>query len=203
MDHKLTQDIINYLNTSSDKRDVVFGATLLLKLNRNRILFQNACKRPIKYAEQIAYELQKHLNIRVDHKTIADVIEMDKTVIPAITYILSEGAPVISADDDLPIEGVKVLGKRIDHDELPEEIQNIWTFNGQLFFKIKALFEQLKSMADAPACDRYELLKQLADADKTYRDGMATYDNYQIGDDLPVKDEPKAEEPAEIGRAHV
>ena len=141
MDHKLTQDIINYLNTSSDKRDVVFGATLLLKLNRNRILFQNACKRPIKYAEKIAYELQKHLNIRVDHKTIADVIEMDKMVVPAITYILSEGAPVISADDDLPIEGVKVLGKRIDHDELPEEIQNIWTFNGQLFFKIKALFE--------------------------------------------------------------
>ena len=29
---------------------------------------------------------------------------------------------------------------------------------------------------------------------------MATYDNYQIGDDLPVKDEPKAEEPADIAK---
>ena len=200
MDHKLTQDIYKYLNTSADQRDVVVGASLLLKLNRNRILFQNACKRPQKFAARIEYELQKFLNMRIDSKTVADVVEMDKTVLPSAAYVLSEGAPVISTDDDSPLSGEKVLGRRVDHDELPEEIQNIWTYNGSLFFKIKALFEQLKAMNDAPACDRYELLKQLSEADKTYREGMATYDNYQLGDELPSvsKKEAQAEEPADI-----
>lgn len=40
MDEKLTHKIQDYLDTPPSERDVVAGATLLLSLNRNKILFQ-------------------------------------------------------------------------------------------------------------------------------------------------------------------
>ena len=67
----------------------------------------------------------------------------------------------------------------MDHDRLPPEIQRLWTDNGALWFKIKELFEQLKGMESAPACDRYEYLKLLDEAYKKYRANLQAYDDYK------------------------
>ena len=41
MDEKLTLQIQEWLNTPTDDRNIAVGAELMLKLNRNRILYQN------------------------------------------------------------------------------------------------------------------------------------------------------------------
>ncbi len=178
MDTKLTEKIQAYLDTKPAKRDVVAGATLLLSLNRNRIFFQNVVRKPEKFADKVAYELKKHLNIRLDKQTIADVVKMNAVVLPDARTIIDSGVPVISTDNDLPQDGTVACGKREDHDSLPDEIKALWDECGTLYFKIKELFEQLKGMESAPACDRYEYLKQLEECDKKYRSNMQTYDDY-------------------------
>ena len=181
MDDKLTEKIQAYLNQSPGERNVVEGATMLLSLNRNQLFFQRVIRKPDSFADKVAYELRKYLQIRLDRQTVKDVVQMNQTVLPAAQIVLDEGVPVISTDDDAPQEGKKVRGKRADHDTLPEEIRLLWEENAELWFKIKDLFEQLKAMENATACDRYEYLKQLDESEKRYRTNMQAYDSFVPG----------------------
>lgn len=54
---------------------------MVLKLTRNRYLYQNISRNPQKFASKIEYELKKHLTIRLDRKTIQDVVKMDKELV--------------------------------------------------------------------------------------------------------------------------
>lgn len=65
---KINAKIQAYLDTPPSERDVVAGATLLLSLNSNKILFQNVVRKPEKFADKVEYELRKHLKIRLDGK---------------------------------------------------------------------------------------------------------------------------------------
>lgn len=181
MDDKLTEKIQAYLNQSPGERDVVAGATMLLSLNRNQLFFQRVIRKPDSFADKVAYELRKYLQIRLDRQTVKDVVRMNQTVLPATQIVLDEGAPVISTDDDTPQEGKKVKGKRADHETLPEEIRLLWEENAELWFRMKDLFEQLKAMEHATACDRYEYLKQLDESEKRYRANMQAYDSFVPG----------------------
>ena len=80
MDQKLTKQIQDWLNAMPDQQDIVKGATMLLQLNRNRILYQNILRNPVKLKGKLVYELQKHLNIRLDGLTVQDVKVMDDKV---------------------------------------------------------------------------------------------------------------------------
>lgn len=77
---------------------------MVLKLTRNRILFQNISRNPQKFASKIEYELKKYLAIRLDRKTIQDVVKMDKELVPAVAETLATFQPEISSDDDIPQE---------------------------------------------------------------------------------------------------
>ena len=92
---------------------------MVLKLTRNRILFQNISRNPQKFASKIEYELNKYLKIRLDRKTIQDVVQMDKVLVPSVEKTLETFKPAeISSDDDVPQEAVIAKGKREDHDSL-------------------------------------------------------------------------------------
>lgn len=205
MDRKLTEKIQAYLQTEPAKRNVVEGATLLLSLNRNRILFQNVVKRPEKFADKVEYELKKHLQIRLDDKTMSEVAAMDATVVPFAENTLNKRLMLASdkADDiDVPEElevAIRHAGKRTDHDELPDEIKNIWEQSANLWFKIKETYETLKTMDNAPLCDRYEYLKILDEADKQYRKNMSWYDGYVLGSEIPSEKEAELD-PADIAK---
>lgn len=197
MDDKLTEEIQEYLNQKPSERNVLHGAEMVLKLNRNIILFQNIQRNPTAFADKVVYELGKFLKMRLDRKTVEEVVRMEASVVPAAVSTLmsqedEQGKMIISTDEDTTGVPKIAKGKRADHDDLPSEIQDLWNKNGELYFNIKNLFEQLKSMSNAPACDRYEYLKQLDDADKTYRANMAKYDSYKNDgsdfDDIPSSD---------------
>lgn len=205
MDHKLTEKIQKYLQTEPAKRNVVEGATLLLSLNRNRILFQNVMRRPEKFADKVEYELKKHLKIRLDDKTLADVASMDRAVVPMAQETINRRLDLVAdqTEDVDTVEelqaAVKHAGKRADHDELPDEIKDLWAQSAELWFKIKETFETLKTMEAAPPCDRYEYLKLLDEADKQYRANMAKYDAFALGGE-PETDDSKEMDPAEIAK---
>ena len=177
IDNKLTQEIADWLNTQRDQRDIEHGALMLLKLNNNRFLYANIMRRPDKYADKVEYELRKHLRIRLDNMTNADVVRLEAKVIPAAKRTLASPPAVVSTDAELPKANV-ARGRRADHDRLPAEVQALWDKNFTLYQTIKDLFERLKAMEKAQPCDRYEYLKLLDDADKQYRANLESYDNY-------------------------
>lgn len=183
MDENLTKKLQAYLAQEENKRDLKVGANLLLSLNGNRIMYQKIIRKPQTFAKKIEYELRKFLRIRLDHKTINDVVKMNSNVIPEAAGIIEEGAPVVDADDDIPQDGEKAKGKREDHEQLPDEVKALWDENSSLWYNIKSLYNQLQQMEQALPCDRYEYLKQLDEADKKYRKNMAIYDSYVISDE--------------------
>ena len=180
MDHNFTKMLQDWLNQPREQRDVQAGATMLLQLNRNKILFQNIIRKPEQMMDKLEYELKKHLRIRLDKMTVDDVVRMERELVPKVDKMLEQNAPVISTDNDAPTAKV-ARGKRPDHDSLPLEIQALYVTNGDRYFKIKQLFNQLKGMQDAAPCDRYEYLKQLADLDKQYHKAWEQYDSYVPG----------------------
>ena len=182
MDNILTQQITDWLNAPREQRDINVGALMLLRLNNNRFLYTNILRRPDKFADKLEYELRKHLRIRLDNMTMADVVRLEAQVIPAAEKTLASPPAVISTDDELP-EAKVARGRREDHDRLPAAVQALWDNNLQLYKTIKNVFEQLKTMERAQPCDRYEYLKILDEADKKYRANLEQYDSFVISNE--------------------
>lgn len=185
MDHKFTEKIRTWLNTPVNERSIEEGATILLQLNRNRILHQNIIRRGVRMMPKLEYELKKHLRIRDDGKTLHEVVTMEKVMMPAVEQLLTKPE-------------AEHAGKRADHDELPEEVQQLWDGNFERYTKIKALFEELKAMEKMQPCDRYEKLKLLDEAEKAYREALSAYDSYVKEDNFPIKTEEHPVDPAEL-----
>lgn len=165
MDDLLTAAIQAWVQSPAGERDVAAGAALLLKLNRNQWLFRSACKFPDRYESTIAYELGKHLRIRLDGLTQREVALMDRTV-------KQETAALLAAPTSLH------SGRRADHDSLPQEVQDLFDRNGEVYFRIKQIYNTLLQMAEAMPCDRYEYLVQLRELDAKYYANLEAYDSY-------------------------
>ena len=59
MDQKLTKQIQDWLNAMPEQQDIVKGATMLLQLNRNKVLYNNIVRNPVKLKGKLVYELKK------------------------------------------------------------------------------------------------------------------------------------------------
>ena len=176
LDTYLTQALQDYLATPAAERDVAAGAELLLRLNRNRILYNNILRNPERLADKLEYELKKHLQIRLDGLTLQEVSEMNQKVIPAAAATLAAGEPGKPEPNGGKPHAL-YHGKRPDHDQLPEEIRAIYDQGGELYQRIRDTYNTLMQMADAEPCD-HEYLKILSDLDRRYREGWERYDHY-------------------------
>ena len=176
MDNKFTEKIQQWLDTPASERDVIAGATILLQLNRNRILHANIVRHPERFMGKLEYELRKHLKIRIDGHTLQEVVKMEREVLPAVALTLDKGVPAEPSEGDE--EQKHYIGRREDHDTLPEDIQALYERNGEVYAKLKETFETLKHMEKAQACDRYEHLKMLRELDDEYRANWEKYDHY-------------------------
>ena len=180
IDNNLTIRLKTWLEKEShtDKEDIMEGAQMLLKLNRNQALFNTISRRPEKYVSKIEYELKKFLPMRLNKMTIGDVKKLDAELTPEIQSVIN--SEVDSADDelnekqDLPAHG----GKRPDHDSLPDDIKSIWEENAERWKKIKRIFNQLKDLSQP--CDRYELLMQMKEAWYKYKAEFERYDSFEV-----------------------
>lgn len=180
IDNELTQHIGKWLTHIGPRTDqeIIEGATMLLRLNRNRSLYQTVVTRPQRHESKVVYELKKWYGIRADGLTIDEVNKLDSTLTPQVKAAVDAEPKnddgTVQNPDDLPAHS----GKRADHDSLPDDIKGIWPRNAERWKKIKQLYNTLLTI-DEP-CSRYEYLKQLKDLWYGYKADFKKYDDFVI-----------------------
>lgn len=190
MDNKLTKEIQEWLEKESySEEEILAGARMVLKLNKNQALYNTIVRKPERYVKKIRYELARRLPMRLDNMTKSDVIRLEKEILPPVETAVrqedeKEGTEdVKNADDGKAV----AAGKRDDHDELPDEIKAIWDKNAERWKKIKKLYYTCKQL-DKP-CDRYEYLKILKEEWYAYKEAFNIYDNYSFVPDADDNNE--------------
>lgn len=166
---ELANRIKNWLQKENhDAQSASEGVELLRQVIPNRMGLINTLSRHPdrpKSIEKVKYELGKHVKYLVDNLDLRDVKAMEAELVPQVTRELAKDT----------------LGKRADHDQLPEYMRRQWDDAAELWKKIKTLYQTCK---DLPApCDRYESLKTLKEAWYKHKALLKSYDEYVIGSD--------------------
>ena len=176
MDHKFTEQIKQWLETPESERDYTVGALYLLKLSGNQIMYKNIIAQIDRRHDFVEYQLQKYYNFRVQALTHAQVEEMAAQVATiADEHHLTDDASTVPEDE-------RRLGKREDHDSLPDEIKAKYVENLSLLQRMRELHLWLRSLsldnAPCPDSERYPFLKELITFDKKLHANWEAYDHY-------------------------
>lgn len=176
MDHKFTQQIGKWLETPEAERDYTVGALYLLKLSGNQIMYKNIIAQIDRRHDVVDYQLQKYYNFRVQALTHAQVEEMSAQVDAiAEEHELTAPEPSDAAEP-------KALGKREDHDLLPDSIKAKFVENLSILQRMRELHLRLRSLsldnAPCPDSERYPFLKELIALDKKLHANWEAYDHY-------------------------
>lgn len=176
MDHKFTEQIRQWLETHEDERDYAVGALYLLKLSGNQILYKNIVAALDRRHDVIEYQLQKYYNFCVQALTHAQVEEMAAQVQTiADEHHLTDDASTEPEDE-------RRLGKREDHDSLPDEVKAKYVENLSLLQRMRELHLRLRSLSlenvSCPDSERYPFLKELISLDKKLHANWEAYDHY-------------------------
>ena len=168
-DVKFTQKIKQWFDSEHTDENIRDGAMLLLQINNNRHLYQQIMPRPQRMLEPLKYELQKHYDYRIKGLSLDEVRKFDGEVTPLLQKAVDSTAdadklaadvaphlPFVDAENTDSIDATAIIakGKRADHDQLPDDIKEIWDANIQRWKRIKELFEACK--AYQLSCDRFE-----------------------------------------------
>ena len=168
-DVKFTQKIKQWFDSEHTDENIRDGAMLLLQINNNRHLYQQIMLRPQRMLEHLKYELQKHYDYRIKGLSLDEVRKFDGEVTPLLQKAVDSTAdadklaadvaphlPFVDAEntDSIAATAIIAKGKRADHDQLPDDIKEIWDANIQRWKRIKELFEACK--AYQLSCDRFE-----------------------------------------------
>ena len=168
-DVKFTQKIKQWFDSEHTDENIRDGAMLLLQINNNRHLYQQIMLRPQRMLEHLKYELQKHYDYRIKGLSLDEVRKFDGELTPLLQKAVDSTAdadklaadvaphlPFVDAENTDSIDATAIIakGKRADHDQLPDDIKEIWDANIQRWKRIKELFEACK--AYQLSCDRFE-----------------------------------------------
>lgn len=168
-DKKLTEEIQSIVQSQNvTTEQLIQGVDILHRIAPSNMTYmrwqQLVAARPLYLKDHIIAELKKHLQYRLDDLTREEVRSLDIKVQKCVGETLTANR----------------TGKRPDHDALPDEIKALWDDNAGIYKRIKDKFEECKALNDKPACDRYEVLKVLAELDDKYRAQMKAYDDYVL-----------------------
>lgn len=176
---ELTSKIKEWLDTPADRRDIMAGAELLLRINRNRIFYNNVARNPKAKAARLEYELTKIYSARLSDTTREEVAAL----MAQVGHIaVDRGLEPRSARTDFQ------RGKRADHDELPPEVQVLWTQNAEIMKKMRDCHTHLRLIntdnSSCPDSDRYPWAKEIVRLDTLMRDNYNRYDHFIKGTSL-------------------
>lgn len=188
MDKTLTDKIVAWLNAPAhtEDADIMEGALMLLQLNRNRMLYMTISTNPKRFLKTVEYELKKFLPLRMKGKTCQDVRrEADEFLSELRESGIdkeSEGQDEKSETDDTDGTDDTVApvrnGKREDHDQLPQNIRDIWEANAERWKRIKEMYNTCLSIENP--CDLEENLKVLKETYYAYKADYARYDSFTL-----------------------
>lgn len=175
---ELTPKIKEWLDTPADQRDIAAGAELLLRVNRNRILYNNIMRNPAKHAATLEYHLQKILKQRLIDTTHEEVARM----MTQVDAIAEQHGFTRQARSEFQ------RGKRADHYQLPPDVQQLYVDNADIMRRMRDAHTQLRLInstnSTCPDSDRYPLAKDIIRLDLQYRDNWNLYDHYVKGTPL-------------------
>ena len=178
MDKQFTLKLQEWLNTPAEERDLEVGATLLLQLTNNKILYRNIKSNLKGHADFIEFKLKRYLQYRLQELTHEEVEVMQKQVDGIVKERKLNSAPKPSKTQ---AEQFKA-GKRADHDTLPDEIQALYVENASIMQKMRELHLQLRNLSTqastCPDSDRYPFLKEIIELDKRYHKNWQAYDSF-------------------------
>lgn len=186
MDQTLTDKIVAWLNAPAhtEDADIMEGALMLLQLNRNRQLYMTISTNPKRFLKTVEYELKKFLPLRMKGKTCQDVRrEADEFLSElrenGIDKEQSEGQEETTGTDETDETMAPVRnGKREDHDQLPQNIREIWEANAERWKRIKEMYNTCLSIENP--CDLEENLKVLKETYYAYKADYARYDSFTL-----------------------
>lgn len=156
--------------TPDTEIDLDKSALLLLQFNRNRILHQNIIRGRL-YAK-LKYEAKKNFDLfcakyGIDPETFDESPEVQ----------MDEMEKRYEESPDVE-EKEQTMGKRSDHDELPDNIRSLYQVNLDAYLRMRKLHEALKNMDNAKACDRFPYIKEFLDLDDLTVKNWTLYDAY-------------------------
>ncbi|HBN63034.1 MULTISPECIES: hypothetical protein [Duncaniella] len=179
IDLELTPKIKEWLETEPSQRSLHEGADLLLRVTRNRILYANVTRNLARHAGTIEYHLNKIYKNR-----LADITHSQ------VSSMLSEVDAIARAHGLGNTQGLTgrtelQRGKRADHDELPDEIRQLYLDNAEIHRKIRECHLQIRMItpenSTCPDSDRYPWAKEIIALDTLYRENWNRYDHYIKG----------------------
>lgn len=192
-DPKVTEGMVAWLRSDhTDDESIRKGAELLLRVNRNKGLYERILRYPKGGLKKLEYELQKHVNIRLQGYSFDDIQKLDQEIVPEVKKYVERCDEVVqeAAAENKQVNEADVMpfgaadgnplittGKRPDHDQLPSEIQEIWTKNAERWKKIKETYNLLLTL-NTP-CDRFEHLQLMKELWYKYRQDMCRYDDFR------------------------
>ena len=178
MDHKFTELLKVWLETPESERDYSVGALYLLQLSGNKIMYRNVVAQLDRQHQFVEYQLQKYYNFRVQALTHKQVEEMAEQV-----EVIAKEHNLVAKN--LPQEAEpKQLGKRDDHDSLPDDIKAKFVENLSILQKMRELHLRLRTLSlensPCPDSERYPFLKELITLDKKLHANWEAYDHYVV-----------------------
>lgn len=179
IDLELTPKIKQWLETEPSKRDLMKGAELLLRITRNRIMYANITRNIARHAGTIEYHLNKIYKARLADITHAEVRSMMVKV-----EAISDSRGLANPDGSSKKTELQ-RGKRADHDELPDEIKQLYVDNADIMRKMRECHVRLRMItpenSTCPDSDRYPWAKEIIALDTLYRENWNRYDHYVKG----------------------
>lgn len=161
--------------TPEKEIDLEKAALLLLRFNKNRILYDNITKR--KLFAKLKYEAGKTFDLYCARLGInPNSFKEDPAAEMEAQEKRFQAIP--------PVEELeKSRGIRADHDALPENIRQLFTQNSELYLRMRKLHEALKTMDGAKPCDRFPYVKEFLELDDTVVKNWEKYDAYKLETD--------------------
>lgn len=179
IDLELTPQIKEWLETEPSQRDLLKGADLILRITRNKILYANITRNIARHAGTIEYHLNKIYKTRLADITHAQVRSMMSDV-EAISQARGLANPEGSSS-----RTELQRGKRADHDELPDEIKQLYVDNADILRRMRECHVRLRMItpenSTCPDSDRYPWAKEIIALDTLYRENWNRYDHYIKG----------------------
>lgn len=176
---ELTPKIKEWLDTEPQQRNLQEGASLLLRITRNKILYANITRNIERHAGTIEYHLNKIYKARladITHEQVREMMSDVNAIAQARGLDNPEGA---SKRTELQ------RGKRADHDELPDEIKQLYVDNADILRKMRECHVRLRMItpenSTCPDSDRYPWAKEIIALDTLYRENWNRYDHYVKG----------------------
>lgn len=188
MDQNLTNQLQAWLNMPAAERPIEEGRILVLKLVNNSILADNFRRNPVKYMSHVEYHLGKVLPMRiaqVQHEDVQRMMKQEAQIADTLRLgeKISKSPKPTQKQQEAAIEKTP-LGKRPDHEQLPEEIQSLWAENLPILQEMRAIHERLVILSEVrdksvcPDGDKYPLVKRLIELDKRSKSNYQKYDEY-------------------------